>query len=208
MERVCALPSETVNKVVELALQLLSCSQDQARKNAAIFFAAAFVFRAILDSFDAHEGLQKMLNLLHSFSSIRLGGSATAGTPNLPNSATALRNDRHPADVLTSLEKQIAYQTCVSLRQYYRAHLLLLVDSLRPNKSNRSLPRHSTSARAAYKPLDISNEAMESVFLLIQRDRKLGAALVRTRWPPVDYFLSYNGHVTMLELCHVGKLLF
>ncbi|XP_078428477.1 DDB1-CUL4 associated factor 1 isoform X2 [Wolffia australiana] len=202
MERVCALPSEIVNQTVELALQLLNCSQDQARKNAAIFFAAAFVFRAIIDSFDAQEGLQKMLNLLQGMASVRSGGGATGGASILPNLGTNLRSDRLPADVLTSLEKQIAYQTCVALRQYYRAHLLLLVDSLRPNKSSRSLPRHSSSARAAYKPLDLSNEAMEAVFVQIQRDRKLGAALVRTRWPPVDYFLFYNGHITMLELCH------
>ncbi|MQL76983.1 hypothetical protein Taro_009397 [Colocasia esculenta] len=197
MERVCALPSDVVNEVVELALQLLECPQDQARKNAAVFFAAAFVFRAVLDSFDAQEGLQKMLNLLHGTASVRSGGNS--GTLNLPNAP--LRNDRSPADVLTASEKQIAYHTCVASRQYFRAHLLLLVDSLRPNKSSRSLARHSSSARAAYKPLDISNEAMDAIFLQIQRDRKLGPAFVRARWPAVDNFLASNGHVIMLELC-------
>lgn len=192
MERVCALPSEVVHKLVELALQLLECPQDQARKNAAVFFAAAFVFRAILDSFDSQEGLQKMLNLLHGAASVRSGNNS--GT--LPQST--LRNDRSPAEVLTSSEKQIAYHTCIALRQYFRAHLLLLVDSLRPNK-NRSVARNVS--RAAYKPLDISNEAMEAVFLQIQRDRKLGPAFVRARWPTVDKFLSSNGHITMLELC-------
>eukprot|EP00268_Persea_americana_P023990 TRINITY_DN2349_c0_g1_i1.p1 TRINITY_DN2349_c0_g1~~TRINITY_DN2349_c0_g1_i1.p1 ORF type:complete len:1971 (-),score=467.70 TRINITY_DN2349_c0_g1_i1:409-6321(-) len=195
MERVCALPSEVVQQVVELALQLLECSQDQARKNAAVFFAAAFVFRAILDSYDAQDGLQKMLNLLHSAASVRSGvNSGTLAQSNLGS----LRNDRSPAEVLTSLEKQIAYHTCIALRQYFRAHLLLLVDSLRPNK-NRSVARNV--ARAAYKPLDISNEAMDAVFLQIQRDRKLGPAFVRARWAAVDKFLSSNGHIIMLELC-------
>ncbi|XP_042434385.1 DDB1- and CUL4-associated factor homolog 1-like isoform X1 [Zingiber officinale] len=197
MERVCALPSAVVHQVVELALQLLECAQDLARKNAAIFFAAAFVFRAILDSFDSQEGLQKMLNILHTASSVRSGGNSGAlGVPN-----ASARNDRSPGEVLTSSEKQIAYHTCVALRQYFRAHLILLVDSLRPNKSSRGIARSNSNARAAYKPLDISNEAMDSVFLQIQRDRKLGPTFVRTRWAVVDKFLAFNGHITMLELC-------
>ena len=202
MERVCALSSDVVHQVVELAIQLLECPQDQARKNAAIFLAAAFVFRAILDAFDAQEGLQKMLNLLRGAASVRSGGNSGAlGVTN-----GTLRNDRSPAEVLTASEKQIAYHTCVALRLYFRAHLLLLVDFLRPNRSSRTTARSTSSARAAYKPLDISNEAMEAVFLQIQRDRKLGPAFVRARWPAVDKFLASNGHITMLELCQVKHL--
>lgn len=198
MERVCALPSNVVHQVVELALQLLECPQDQARKNAALFFAAAFVFRAVIDAFDAHDGLQKLLDLLRDAASVRSG--VPSGTL---NNSGSLRNDRSPAEVLTSSEKQIAYHTCVALRQYFRAHLLLLVDSIRPNKIIRIATRNISSARAAYKPLDISNEAMDAVFRQIQKDRKLGPAFVRARWPVVDKFLSCNGHVTMLDLCQV-----
>ncbi|XVE53452.1 hypothetical protein DITRI_Ditri03aG0004200 [Diplodiscus trichospermus] len=198
MERVCALPSDVVYQVVELAIQLLECPQDQARKNAALFFAAAFVFRAVLDAFDAQDGLQKLLGLLNDAASVRSG--ANSGALGLSGS-TSFRNDRSPSEVLTSSEKQIAYHSCVALRQYFRAHLLLLVDSIRPNKSNRSGARSIPSTRAAYKPLDISNEAMDAVFLQLQKDRKLGPAFVRTRWPAVEKFLSCNGHITMLELC-------
>ncbi|KAM7459693.1 hypothetical protein LguiA_036687 [Lonicera macranthoides] len=198
MERVCALPPDVVHQVIELALQLLECPQDQARKNAALFFAAAFVFRAVLDSFDAQDGLQKLLNLLQDAASVRAGvNSGALG----PSSSGSLRNDRSPPEVLTSSEKQIAYHTCVALRQYFRAHLLLLVDSIRPSKYSRSAARNIPSVRAAYKPLDISNEAMDAVFRQIQKDRKIGPAFVRARWPAVDKFLSSNGHITMLELC-------
>lgn len=200
MERVCALPPDVVHQVIELALQLLECPQDQARKNAALFFAAAFVFRAVLDSFDAQDGLQKLLNLLQDAASVRAGvNSGALG----PSSSGSLRNDRSPPEVLTSSEKQIAYHTCVALRQYFRAHLLMLVDSIRPSKYSRSAARNIPSVRAAYKPLDISNEAMDAVFRQIQKDRKIGPAFVRARWPAVDKFLSSNGHITMLELCQV-----
>ncbi|PPD78085.1 hypothetical protein GOBAR_DD24971 [Gossypium barbadense] len=198
MERVCALPSDVVHQVVELAIQLLECPQDQVRKNAALFFAAAFVFRAVLDAFDAQDGLQKLLGLLNDAASVRSG--ANSGSLGL-SGTTSFRNERSPSEVLTSSEKQIAYHACVALRQYFRAHLLLLVDSIRPNKSNRSGVRSIPSTRAAYKPLDISNEAMDAVFLQLQKDRKLGPAFVRTRWPAVEKFLGCNGHITMLELC-------
>ena len=200
MERVCALPSDVVSQLVELALHLLECPQDQARKNAALFFSAAFVFRAVLDAFDSQDGLQKLLGLLNDAASVRSG--VNSGALGL-SGAGSLRNERSPTEVLTSSEKQIAYHTCVALRQYFRAHLLLVVDSIRPNKSNRSTARNIPSVRAAYKPLDISNEAMDAVFLQLQKDRKLGPAFVRTRWPAVEKFLAFNGHITMLELCQV-----
>ncbi|KAG9131571.1 hypothetical protein Leryth_015130 [Lithospermum erythrorhizon] len=194
MERVCALQSNIVQQVAELALELLACPQDQARKNAALFFGAAFVFRAILDAFDSLDGLEKMLSLLHDAASVRSGGSGS-----LPSSGS--RNERSPAEVLTSSEKQIAYHTCVALRQYFRAHLILLVDSVRPNKGIRSAARNTPNFRAANKPLDISNEAVDAIFRQIQKERKLGPALVRARWSVIDKFLNSNGHVTMLELC-------
>lgn len=201
MERVCALPSDAVQQVVELALQLLECPQDPARKNAALFFSNAFVFKAVLDSFDAQDGPQKALSLLRDAASVRSGvNSAALG---LSSSSGSGRNDRSPSEVLTASEKQVAYHTCVALRQYFRAHLLLLVDSIRPNKSNRSAVRNIQNVRAAYKPLDISNEAMDAVFRLLQKDRKLGPVFVRTRWPAVDKFLASNGHIIMLELCQV-----
>ncbi|XP_047325484.1 DDB1- and CUL4-associated factor homolog 1 [Impatiens glandulifera] len=196
MERLCALPTDIVQLVVALVLELLHCPQDQARKNAALTFSNAFVFRAVLDAFDSQEGLQKCLSLLQDAASVRSGVTGALGS-----SSGSLRNERSPADVLTSSEKQIAYHTCVALRQYFRAHLLLLVDSIRPYKGSRSGARNFPGVRAGYKPLDLSNEAMDATFLQIQKDRKLGPAFVRARWPAVDKFLASNGHVILLELC-------
>lgn len=187
MERVCALPSDLIHQVVKLAIELLDCSQDQARKNSALFFAAAFVFRAILDAFDAHDSLQKLLAILKDAASVRTGANS----------------DRSAPEVMTSSEKQMAFHTCFALRQYFRAHLLLLVDSIRPSRSSRGGVRNVPNIRAAYKPLDISNEAVDAIFHQLQKDRKLGPTFVRTQWPAVNNFLASSGHVTMLELCQV-----
>ncbi|CDY23283.1 BnaA08g12630D [Brassica napus] len=185
MERVCALPSDLIHQVVKLAIELLDCSQDQARKNSALFFAAAFVFRAILDAFDAHNSLQKLLAILKDAASVRTGANS----------------DRSAPEVMTSSEKQMAFHTCFALRQYFRAHLLLLVESIRPSRSGRGGVPKVPNIRAAHKPLDISNEAVDAVFLQLQKDRKLGPTFVRTQWPAVNNFLTSSGHVTMLELC-------
>ncbi|KAL7599824.1 hypothetical protein Lser_V15G22858 [Lactuca serriola] len=195
MERVCALPSEVIHQLISLALQLQECPQDQARKNSALFFASAFVFRAVIDAFDNQDGLQKLLNLLGEAASVRSGATSASVGPSATNPL------RTPPEVLTSSEKQIAYHTTVALRQYFRAHLLLQVDSIRPNKNLKSAPRNIPSSRAAYKPLDISNEAIDAVFRQIQKDRKLGPAFVRANWPAVEKFVNCNGHTTMLELC-------
>ncbi|KAL9676092.1 hypothetical protein QQ045_004305 [Rhodiola kirilowii] len=174
MERVCALPSEIIHQVVELGLQVLECPNDQARINAASFFNDAFVFRAVLDCFDAQNGVKKLLNLLH---------------------------DPTPTEVLTLSRKQIAFHTYVALRQYFRAHLLLLVDSIRPKKGSQNTSRFTHALRAPNKPLDISDDTIDTTILNLLKDRRLGPAFVRAPWPAVDKFLAFNGHVVMLELC-------
>ncbi|CAN6721219.1 unnamed protein product [Malus baccata var. baccata] len=126
------------------------------------------------------DGLQKLLGLLNDAASVR--SRVNSGALGLPSSGS-LRNDRSPAEVLTSSEKQKAFRTCVALLQYFREHLIMLVD---PNKNTRSAAQNLPSVRSAFKPLDISDEAVDAVFLQLQKDRKLGAAFVRTHWPAVD----------------------
>ncbi|KAK7361709.1 hypothetical protein VNO77_03785 [Canavalia gladiata] len=50
--------------------------------------------------------------------------------------------------VLKSYEKQIAYHTCVALWQYFKAHLLVLTDSICPSKSNCRVARNIPSIGA------------------------------------------------------------
>lgn len=202
MERVCALPSSIIEEVVALGLQLLESNQDPARRNAALFFGAAFVFRAVVDAFDIQDGLRNLLNILANAALLRSGGGSNVQGPG--SIAVGNRVDRgSAAEVLTSSGKQIAYHTSVALRQYFRAHLLLVVDSLRPFKGHRSGSRSTAYARAGYKPLDLSNEAIESLVTQLQRDRKLGPAFVRCRWTALEKFMNYGGHTTLLELTQV-----
>lgn len=202
MERVCTLPPSVVQEIVALGLHLLGCPQDPARRNAALFFGSAFVFRAILDAFEAQDGLSKFLNLLRNAAHLRSGGGSSGG-----GAAVVSRNDRQlAAEVLTSSGKQIAYHSCVALRQYFRAHLLVLVDSLRPLKGHRGGSRNNSSGRAIYKPADLSNEAMDAIILQLQRDRKLGPSFVKYHWTQLEKFMNYGGHTILLELTQVYTL--
>ncbi|KAI5077608.1 hypothetical protein GOP47_0007432 [Adiantum capillus-veneris] len=201
MERVCTAPVDAVNELVGLALHLLEFAPDPARRNAALFFGAAFVFRAILDSFDAQDGLHRMLNLLQNAAATRSGGGS-----NLVGLSPTSRTDRGAStEVLTSYEKQTAYHTCIALRQYFRAHLLILIDSLRPLKG-RSGPRSNTGGRAAftYKPLDLSSEAVDALVMQVQRDKKVGPSFVKAGWQAAETFMHHSGHLTLLELTQVS----
>ncbi|MCO5586882.1 hypothetical protein L7F22_040827 [Adiantum nelumboides] len=201
MERVCTAPVDVVNELVGLALHLLEVAPDPARRNAALFFGAAFVFRAILDSFDAQDGLYRMLSLLQNAAATRSGGGSS-----LVGLSPTSRTDRGAStEVLTSYEKQTAYHTCIALRQYFRAHLLILIDSIRPFKG-RSGPRNNAGSQAAftYKPLDLSSEAVDALVMQVQRDKKVGPSFVKSRWQAAEIFMHHSGYLTLLELTQVS----
>ncbi|KAL8054150.1 hypothetical protein ABFX02_05G119300 [Erythranthe guttata] len=69
MEHVCDLPSNVIERVVELALELLECRDDLSSKNAGSFISSAFSFRAFVEAFDRKDGLRKLLCHLQEYAS-------------------------------------------------------------------------------------------------------------------------------------------
>ncbi|KAL9167804.1 hypothetical protein ABFS82_05G121600 [Erythranthe guttata] len=63
MEHVCDLPSNVIERVVELALELLECRDDLSSKNAGSFISSAFSFRA----FVRKDGFRKLLCYLQEY---------------------------------------------------------------------------------------------------------------------------------------------
>ncbi len=175
MERVCQLPGNEVCSCMELALTLIGCTLDPARKNAALFFGSALVFKAIIDAFDEQEGLKRLLSLLRA--------------------ATALRSD------MTTAGRQIAFHTSMAIRQYLRSQLSLLVDSLRQSlKGGAQTADKEPGGKRSYRPIDVSDGAYDSLVLAVQRDRRLGPLFVKARWPALESFLDLGGPGVMLEL--------
>jgi HIV-1 Vpr-binding protein len=175
MERVCSLPGDEVSGCMELALTLIGCTHDPARKNAALFLGSALVFKAVIDAFDTQEGLKRLLSLLRA--------------------ATALRAD------MTTSGRQIAFHTCLAIRQFLRSHLALLVDLLKQSlKGGAQTAGKEGGGKRSYRPIDVGDGAYDSLALAVQRDRRLGPLFVKARWPALESFLDLGGPGVMLEL--------
>lgn len=115
MERICLLPERTVREVTCYALWLLECAHHSSRTHAVMFFGMVFRFRTLLDHFDKQDGLRKLLNLLSTLSLFQ-----DAWEPNsTENSASS-----------ETMVWQTVKQVCLSLKQYFEAHLALKVQHL------------------------------------------------------------------------------
>eukprot|EP00899_Mesostigma_viride_P002695 jgi/Mesvir1/12426/Mv00591-RA.2 len=173
MERVCMLPAPLCGEMVSAALTVLACPQDPARKNILQFFTSAFPFRPLLESFDEQDGLRKLMN--------------------------ALRQATHfgVRPEMTSSERQLMFYGCRAVRQYLRVHLVLLIESLRPSRKGAS---KAALGGKAYRPVDVSNEAVDGAIKAAETDRRLAVPLLRARWPVMDRFLEVGGHSLMLEM--------
>ncbi|NWS57108.1 DCAF1 factor, partial [Chunga burmeisteri] len=76
MERVCMHPHNVLSDVVNYTLWLMECSHASGCCHATMFFSICFSFRAVLELFDRHDGLRRLVNLVrlvvlcgeHSFS--------------------------------------------------------------------------------------------------------------------------------------------
>jgi HIV-1 Vpr-binding protein len=73
-ERTCALRAPVPAQLVSAALGLLAASSDAARKNAALFFDSAVHYPVLLESFDAAEGLHRLLFPLRAVAQLLQAG--------------------------------------------------------------------------------------------------------------------------------------
>ncbi|NXW15665.1 DCAF1 factor, partial [Circaetus pectoralis] len=64
MERVCMHPHNVLSDVVNYTLWLMECSHASGCCHATMFFSICFSFRAVLELFDRHDGLRRLVNLV------------------------------------------------------------------------------------------------------------------------------------------------
>ncbi|GMF21926.1 unnamed protein product [Phytophthora lilii] len=105
--------------VLSAAFTLLSSPNDRARQNAVVFFSLTLSFKVILDYFEKHNGLYTVLNI------IRVG--------NHPKSA---------------VQRQLAQDACLCLRQYVRMHMALVTHRLRRKLAQLNHPSNRQSNTA------------------------------------------------------------
>ncbi|XP_063852403.1 protein mahjong-like [Scylla paramamosain] len=175
VERICLLPERTVREVTCYALWLLECAHHSSRTHAVMFFGMVFRFRTLLDHFDKQDGLRKLLNLLSTLPLLQ----ETWEPEHLENSAST-----------DTMAWQTVKQVCLSLKQYFEAHLALKVQHLQRISSI-----HPQPSTPPYKAFNVSEEVVEASVEYL-----LAYLPARSHWRPVDNFLALKGLPLLLQL--------
>ncbi|KAK3859308.1 hypothetical protein Pcinc_034564 [Petrolisthes cinctipes] len=178
VERICQLPDSVLTQLVSYGLWLLERSHQSSRTHAVMFFGLAFRFRAILERFDQQDGIRKILNLLSTLSLLQDNWEA----------------DDHPGEAVVW---QMVKQVCLSLKQYFEAHLAIKVQQMQrlATLTSRDVPQLSTPG---YKALSVAVEATQAGVEYL-----LDHLTLRSRWKAVERFLSLRGLQLLLQLIAV-----
>uniref|UniRef100_A0A8C6VHP6 DDB1- and CUL4-associated factor 1 n=1 Tax=Naja naja TaxID=35670 RepID=A0A8C6VHP6_NAJNA len=112
MERVCMHP-HVLSDVVNYTLWLMECSHASGCCHATMFFSICFSFRAVLELFDRHDGLRRLVNLISTLDILNL---QTQGL---------LSDD----EIFAS--RQTGKHTCMAMRRYFEAHLAIKVEQVK-----------------------------------------------------------------------------
>lgn len=182
MERICSLPRDLIEELVQYVLWLLECSHDSSRCHATMFFCCSFAFRVVLDLFDAQDGLRKLLN-----SMFRL---------NIFEHEVNDDDDPSSDQADEAIQKmQTARHVCVALKKYCEAHLI--IESERKKGSKVSQHHSCKAIRCSVETIN------EHVQLL--------AELTPTTWKPVDDLVKLGGVkllVSLVAACTSGTWTF
>ncbi|XP_044751258.1 protein mahjong [Coccinella septempunctata] len=167
MERLCLLPKHVIVNLVNYSLWLLECSHDSGRCHAIMFFGLTFKFRAILDEFDAQDGLRKLHNVISTLPIL------------LPEADTGQLNEDQECSA-----RQVVRHVCVAYRRYLEAHLyskyeIITRCQIRPNSQPALLGQPS------YKACKQSPEEVQQ-----QIETLLQHMPFRGHWGPVDQLLK------------------
>ncbi|KAF0688817.1 Aste57867_19639 [Aphanomyces stellatus] len=152
--------------LLAMALTLLSSPHDRARQNAVVFFGLVVPFRSALEYFETHDGVYTLLNL------IRAG--------NTPKGA---------------IQRQLAHDACLCLRQYVRVHFGLLAHALRRRVDPPSTNRTKWSV---WKPVDIDDKAHDQHIHLFEQHRPPPR---ESKWQ--SQFSHLRGPLVLLEVLDV-----
>ncbi|XP_034143285.1 DDB1- and CUL4-associated factor 1 isoform X2 [Esox lucius] len=181
MERVCMLPDSVLSDMVAYALWLLECSHASGCCHATMFFSISFSFRAILRLFDQQDGLRRLVNLV-----------STLEILNVDDQGSMLTDDQ----VFSS--RQTAKHTCMALRRYFQAHLVIKVEQVK-----QSLQRTEGGAQVHpqpyYKACSYSHDqVVEMMEFLIE----CGPA--QLHWEPVEVFYKLSCVPLLLQLISIA----
>uniref|UniRef100_A0ACB8EI34 DDB1- and CUL4-associated factor 1 n=1 Tax=Sphaerodactylus townsendi TaxID=933632 RepID=A0ACB8EI34_9SAUR len=181
MERVCMHPHNVLSDVVNYTLWLMECSHASGCCHATMFFSICFSFRAVLELFDRHDGLRRLVNLI-----------STLEILNLEDQGALLSDD----EIFAS--RQTGKHTCMAMRRYFEAHLAIKVEQVK-----QSLQRTEggilVHPQPPYKACSYTHEQIvEMMEFLIE----YGPA--QLYWEPAEIFLKLSCVQLMLQLISIA----
>uniref|UniRef100_A0A8B9J2E6 DDB1- and CUL4-associated factor 1 n=1 Tax=Amazona collaria TaxID=241587 RepID=A0A8B9J2E6_9PSIT len=181
MERVCMHPHNVLSDVVNYTLWLMECSHASGCCHATMFFSICFSFRAVLELFDRHDGLRRLVNLI-----------STLEILNLEDQGALLSDD----EIFAS--RQTGKHTCMALRRYFEAHLAIKLEQVK-----QSLQRTEggilVHPQPPYKACSYTHEQIvEMMEFLIE----YGPA--QLFWEPAEVFLKLSCVQLMLQLISIA----
>ncbi|NXX18129.1 DCAF1 factor, partial [Podargus strigoides] len=181
MERVCMHPHNVLSDVVNYTLWLMECSHASGCCHATMFFSICFSFRAVLELFDRHDGLRRLVNLI-----------STLEILNLEDQGALLSDD----EIFAS--RQTGKHTCMALRRYFEAHLAIKLEQVK-----QSLQRTEGGVlvhpQPPYKACSYTHEQIvEMMEFLIE----YGPA--QLYWEPAEVFLKLSCVQLMLQLISIA----
>nr|CAD7256367.1 unnamed protein product [Timema shepardi] len=175
MERVCQLSHNIISDLVEYTLWLLECSHDSGRCHATMFFGLSFQFRAILQEFDAQDGLRKLYNLMCTLPILSVEYEAT------------LNDDEE------SSARQIVRHVCVALKRYLESHLCVKAEQLRRTQF-RETGGHMERSAPPIKMKCSFEEVQENIHTVMD------LMPFRSHWEPVDELFRLGGVSLLLQI--------
>eukprot|EP00736_Rhodelphis_marinus_P003016 Rmarinus@m.1685 len=116
MEKICGLPAPTPALMVQYAVWVTGMPQATAKKNISLFLAHAFAYRKFLHFFDKGNGVAALIDNLNVQFLLGLKSN--------------------------NLARHLMLHTAHALRQYFRAHLVLLADGFRERANARQQITH------------------------------------------------------------------
>ncbi|KAG8128315.1 putative Protein VPRBP isoform 1 protein [Naja naja] len=178
MERVCMHP-HVLSDVVNYTLWLMECSHASGCCHATMFFSICFSFRAVLELFDRHDGLRRLVNLISTLDILNL---QTQGL---------LSDD----EIFAS--RQTGKHTCMAMRRYFEAHLAIKVEQVKQSLHVHPQKVGSTLLEACSYTHEQIVEMME--FLIEYGPGQL-------YWDPAEVFLKLCCVQLMLQLISIAAI--
>jgi len=185
LERLVSPQVDLARRYVKVSLELLDCSNEYARRQAALFLTFAMQIPVVVVAFDAEAGLKLVLDVLRTLAVMVVD-------------VDKVRPSMSPNEI--SQAKETGDHVSLLLRQYMRAHFAQHVKAIEEKVMGKSKKSTSTNNRAMLQAMDIGYDATERLFSLVSRQKRIAAVMQTKSWLVIEAFVAQKGPKVMLDL--------